>query len=136
MTLLSEPVSTVPPTPASPFKSRGGLRRVRSALHHSVAGLRAAVRHEAAFRQELLFGVPLAVSAWWWAATPAQAVALMGVVVLVWVVELLNSAIEAVADAVTLASNPLLGRAKDLGSAAVMLTMALAATTWFVVLCG
>lgn len=128
------PLPLALPSAASPYKSRGGLRRIWDALRYSGAGLRAAVRHEAAFRQELLIGLPLAVAAWWLAATPLQALALMGVVMLVWVIELLNSAIETVADAVSIAPNPLLGRAKDLGSAAVMLSIALAATTWFVVL--
>jgi diacylglycerol kinase (ATP) len=122
------------PSASSPFKSGGGLRRVWAAARYSAAGLRAAVRHEAAFRQELIVGMPLAVAAWWLAPTPAQAMELVAVVVLVWVVELLNSAVEAVADAVSIAPNPLIGRAKDLGSAAVMLALVLAATTWLVVL--
>ena len=79
-------------------------------------------------------GVPLVIAAWWLAPSPRQAMMLIAVVVLVWIVELLNSAIEAVADAVSTAQNPLLGRAKDLGSAAVMLSIVLAATTWIVVL--
>lgn len=120
--------------PSSPYKSRDGLRRMWDALRYSAAGLRAAVRHEAAFRQELLVGVPLVLAAWWLAKTSQQALALVAVVVLVWVAELLNSAVEAVADAVSTEAHPLLGRAKDLGSAAVMLCIALAATTWFVLL--
>lgn len=122
------------PLPSSPYKSRDGLRRVWYALRYSAAGLRAAMRHEAAFRQELLVGVPLVLAAWWLAKTPQQALALVAVVVLVWVAELLNSAVEAVADAVSTEAHPLLGRAKDLGSSAVMLCIALAATTWFVLL--
>lgn len=124
------------PEPAAvhAFKSRDGLRRIVSALRYSGAGLRAAVRHEAAFRQELLVGVPLAVASWWLAKTPSQAMLLTGVVMLVWVVELLNSAVEAVADAVSTRPHALLGRAKDLGSAAVMVTLVLAAATWVVVL--
>ena len=122
------------PSAASPHKSRDGLRRIGPALRYSGAGLLAAVRHEAAFRQELLVGVPLVIAAWWLAPSPRQAMMLIAVVVLVWIVELLNSSIEAVADAVSTAQNPLLGRAKDLGSAAVMLSIVLAATTWIVVL--
>lgn len=131
-----DPASNPLPSTASPYKSHDGLRRIWAALRYSGAGLRAALRHEAAFRQELLVGLPLAVAAWWLAATPLQAMALIAVVVLVWIVELLNSAIEAVADAVSTAPNPLLGRAKDLGSAAVMMSIALAAATWVVVLCA
>jgi diacylglycerol kinase (ATP) len=131
--VLKPAVDPLPWAP-SPFKSRDGLRRVWAAWRCSAAGRRAAVRDEAAFRQELIVGVPLAVAAWWLGPTPAQILARVAVVVLVWVVELLDSAIEAVADAVTLAPSPLLGRASNLGGAAVMPTIVLAVTTWFVVL--
>ena len=119
---------------ASAFKSRGGLVRIWRALSYSRAGLAAAFRHEAAFRQELALGVPMVLLAWWLAPTLLQALALVAVVVLVWVVELLNSAIEALADSVSEERHPLLGRAKDLGSAAVMLCLALATLTWALVL--
>ena len=118
----------------SPFKSRGGLRRVMNAARYSLAGLRAAVRHEAAFRQELALGVPMIVIAALIAPGRWHALAIIGSVVLVWVVELLNSAIEALADAQSTEHHPLLGRAKDLGSAAVMLSLILAAATWAVAL--
>ncbi len=131
-----DPASKPLPSEVSPYKSHDGLHRIWAALRYSGAGLRAALSYEAAFRQELFVGLPLAVAAWWLAATPLQAMALIAVVVLVWIVELLNSAIEAVADAVSTAPHPLLGRAKDLGSAAVMLSIALAAATWVVVLCA
>lgn len=118
----------------SSFKSQSGLQRVLRAWTYSGQGLRAAYRHEAAFRQELALGVPMVVAAWWVAPTPLQALALVAVVVLVWIVELLNSAIEALADAVTVDPHPLIGRAKDLGSAAVMLALLLAGATWAVVI--
>lgn len=95
--------------------------------------MRAAVRYEAAFRQELALGVPALVLAWWLAPDRWQALALTASIVLVLMVELLNSAIEALADAVSVDRHPLLGRAKDLGSAAVMLSLLLAAGTWVVV---
>ncbi len=125
-----------PPGPdgaVSTFKSRGGLARIAGAARYSWAGLKAAVRHEAAFRQELALGVPMVLVAGAVAPTRVQALALVAVVVLVWIVELLNSALEAVADAVATDHHPLLGRAKDLGSAAVMLSLLLAATTWIVI---
>ena len=106
------------PATAPAFKSRGGLRRAWHATGHSLAGLRAAVRHEAAFRQELALGLPLMLLAPWLAPGRWQLLAMVGSVLLVWVVELLNSAVEALADAVSPAHHPLLGRAKDLGSAA------------------
>lgn len=131
----SPPPSSAPPDPGldSAFKSKPGLSRLRRALGYSWAGLRAAVRHEAAFRQELALGLPALLLAWWLAPGRWQALALTASVLLVWVVELLNSAIEAVADAVSVERHPLLGRAKDLGSAAVMLCLLLAVITWAVV---
>lgn len=122
------------PALASRHKSRSGLARLQRALGYSLKGLRAAVQHEAAFRQELWVGLPALLLAGWLAPTPRDALLLGLAVVAVWVVELLNSAIEAVADAVSLDDHPLLGRAKDLGSAAVMLTLLAALAVWAVVL--
>jgi len=116
------------------FKSRGGLRRVWNAMSYSLAGLRAAFRHEAAFRQELALGMLLLLLVPWLAPGRLQALAMVASVVLVWVVELLNSAIEALADAVSTARHPLLGRAKDLGSAAVMFCLLQVVWVWAVVL--
>jgi diacylglycerol kinase (ATP) len=114
----------------SPYKSRGGLARIANATRYSWAGLRAALRHEAAFRQELLVGVPLVLAAPWLAPGRVEAVLMIASVMLVWIVELLNSGLEALADSVSAEHHPLLGRAKDLGSAAVMLAIMLAVATW------
>ena len=122
------------PLPESAFKSRGGLRRVWNAMGYSLAGLRAALRHEAAFRQELAFGLPMLLLVPWLAPGRWQGLAMAGSVVLVWVVELLNSAIEALADAQSIDHHPMLGRAKDLGSAAVMMSLCLAVGVWAVAL--
>ena len=121
-------------SPTSAFKSRGGLRRIANAMRYSLAGLRAAIHHEAAFRQELVLALPLLLLVPWLAPGRWQALCMAGSVVLVLVVELLNSAIEALADAVTVEHHPLLGRAKDMGSAAVMLCLAFAAVVWAVAL--
>ena len=121
-------------SPASAFKSQGGLRRIAHAMGYSLAGLRAAIRHEAAFRQELAVAVPMLLLVPWLAPGRWQALCMAGSVALVLVVELLNSAIEALADAITIERNPLLGRAKDLGSAAVMLSLIFAAVVWAVAL--
>lgn len=75
--------------------------------------------------------IPLAI---WLARSLPQALVMIGAIVLVWMVELLNSALESVADAVSLEVHPLVGRAKDLGSAAVLLSLVLAAATWLAVL--
>jgi diacylglycerol kinase (ATP) len=103
-------------------------------MRYSADGLLAAFRHEAAFRQELAVGLPLLLLAWWLADTRWEALALSAAIVFVWIVEILNSAIEAVADTVTLDEHPLIKRAKDLGSAAVMLAIGGAAGVWLTVL--
>lgn len=115
---------------ASRHKSRGGLARIFHALRYSWHGLAAAWRHEAAFRQELALCAILAPAAFWLARSVPELLALLGVLLLVLVVELLNSALEALADAVTLEDDPLIGRAKDVASAAVLLALILAALVW------
>lgn len=122
-------------TPAdSPHKSKGGIARLFKALRYSAQGLAAAYRHEAAFRQELLLIVILAPLSIWLGRSLAEVLLLLGSLVLLLVVELLNSALETVADAVTLEDHPLIGRAKDLGSAAVMLTLLMVAAIWISVI--
>ena len=116
------------------FKSSGGLRRVLRAAGYSLAGLRAALVHEAAFRQELAVGLPLMVLAPFIAPGRWAALAMIGSILLVLIVELLNSGLESMADAISTDHHPLLGRAKDMGSAAVMLSLLLAAITWAVAL--
>jgi diacylglycerol kinase (ATP) len=119
---------------ASPFKGKTGARRILNALRYSWAGLGAAFRHEDAFRQELLLAailVPLALHL----GDDAVARALMiGSLLLVLVVELLNSAIEAAVDRISLEENPLIKRAKDMGSAAVFLSLVNAAVVWFLLI--
>ena len=128
---MQQPAHGAPPS--SPYKSRPGWRRIVAAAGYSWAGLRAAVRHESAFRQELALGVPMVALAWWLAPGRWQALALTASIVLVWIVELLNSAVEALADSISVEHHPLIGRAKDLGSAAVMASLVLAGLTWIVV---
>ena len=108
--------------------------RVWRALQYSADGIAAAIKHEAAFRQELAVGLPLLLLAWWLADTRWEALALSAAIVFVWIVEIVNSAIEAVADTVTLDEHQLIKRAKDLGSAAVMLAIGSAAGVWLTVL--
>lgn len=119
----------------SQFKSKSGLKRISSALGYSIDGLRAAWRHEHAFRQELMVVLPGVVIALLMPVSRLEKLALVAVLVLVLVVELLNSAIEAVVDRVSLERHVLSKNAKDLGSAAVLLSCLLAAATWVVVLC-
>lgn len=118
----------------SEFKSRSGFKRIFSAVFYSIDGLRTAWRHEHAFRQELMVAVPGIVIALLLPVTRFEKLALIGVLVVVLVVELLNSAIEAVVDRVSLDRHALSKNAKDLGSAAVMLSFVFALLTWGVVL--
>ena len=122
------------PSLTTPYKSRPGLSRVWHAARYSRDGLLAAFRYEAAFRQELAVGLPLIALAWSIAPGAWHALAMTLSIVAVFVVELLNSAIEALADTVSLESHPLIKRAKDMGSAAVMLSIAAAVLVWFVAL--
>lgn len=117
------------PSP-SPYKSTGGPRRILNALRYSLQGLRAAIKYEAAFRQELALAVLLIPAAFFLGRTIVEVFFLIGSVVLVLTVELLNSAVEALADALSIDTHPLLGRAKDLGSAAVMLLLLFTIAIW------
>lgn len=114
----------------SEFKSKSGVKRIFSAFFYSIDGLRTAWRLEHAFRQELMIVVPGVIVALLIPVTAPERVVLIGVLMLVLIVELLNSAIEAVVDRVSLERNPLSKNAKDLGSAAVMISMLLAALAW------
>jgi len=107
---------------------------VINATRYSLEGLAAAARHEDAFRQELVvfaMAVPVAL---WLGRSGFERALLIGCLFLVLIVELLNSAIEAAVDRTSLDKHPLAKRAKDIGSAAVMLSIANAAVIWLLVL--
>ena len=118
----------------SPFKGKTGVRRLVNALAYSAAGLRAAYRHEDAFRQEVTLAalmLPLAL------LLPASGVGhalMIGSVLLVLIVELVNSAIEAAVDRISLDQHRLSKRAKDIGSAAVLIALLNVVATWCLVL--
>ncbi len=116
------------------MKSTVGFARLINAFKYSVDGLRAAATHEAAFRQELCVVIPLSIAAWFIPVPIVQRALLFGVVQLILIVELLNSAIEANTDHISLELHPLAKRAKDMGSAAVLLAMIVAAVVWGAVL--
>lgn len=118
----------------SGFKSKSGVKRIYAAFSYSMQGLRSAWKSEHAFRQELMLCVPAAIFALLLPVAPLHKLALIGVLVLVLIVELINSAIEAVVDRVSLERHPLSKNAKDFGSAAVFLALSLAAATWAVIL--
>lgn len=120
----------------SPYKGKTGLRRMWNALHFSLDGFHAAFRHEDAFRQELALAVLLVPIALVTPATGTGKALMILAVLLVLIVELVNSAIEAVTDRVSLENHALAKRAKDLGSAAVMLALIGVPVIWLVVLLG
>jgi diacylglycerol kinase (ATP) len=111
----------------------GGLGRLVGALRCSVAGLRHAMRNEAAFRQELVVSVLLLVPAIALPVARLERLVLVLSMLLVMVVELLNSAIETIVDRISTERHPLSGLAKDLGSAAVALALVISVACWVVV---
>jgi diacylglycerol kinase (ATP) len=119
-----------------PYKGKAGLRRVWNALFHSLDGLTAAFRHEDAFRQEAFLALILIPVALWMPASGTDKALMVGSVLLVLVVELLNSGIEAVTDRVSLEQHALAKRAKDMGSAAVMMSLINVLVIWLLVLFG
>lgn len=116
-------------TPANPQKSRRGLHRVWHALGYSLAGLRAGWS-ETAFRQEAIASAVLIPAAFWLGRTWVEAILLAGSVTLVMIIELLNTGIETAIDRIGPEWHDLSKRAKDMGSAAVLLSLLLCAATW------
>jgi len=111
-----------------------GIKRLLNACLFSAAGFKAVWIHEEAFRQEVLLFVVTTPLAIWQGETMIEKLLLIGSVVLVLLVELLNSAIEATVDRVGLERHELSGRAKDIGSSAVMLSLVWAGITWLLIL--
>jgi len=111
-------------------KGKRGLQRLRDATGYSAAGLLAAWRSEEAFRQEVLMGIVLVPLALWLGQTPVERLLLIGSWLLVMIVEILNTAIEATVDRISEERHTLSGQAKDMGSAAVFLSLVLALLAW------
>lgn len=122
------------PANESPYKGKTGLRRVWNALGYSIAGLKAAYLCEDAFRQEVWLAVLLIPTALLLPVPLIGRGLMVASVLLVLVVELLNSAIEAVVDRVSLENHRLAKRAKDIGSAAVLVSLLTVAVVWACVL--
>lgn len=127
---------TAAPEGESPFKGKTGLVRIWNAFRYSLDGLSAAFRHEDAFRQETILALVLIPLALFLPASGIGKALMIGSVLVVLVVELLNSAIEAVVDRVSLERHRLAKRAKDIGSAAVLISLANIIITWGLVLFG
>ena len=111
-----------------------GLGRLYRAFFWSVSGLRAAFVHEAAFRQEILLCAVLAPAALYFGETGVEKALLLGSLLLVLIVELLNSAVEVTIDRISEDEHDLSGRAKDIGSAAVFLSLINAGVIWLLVI--
>jgi diacylglycerol kinase (ATP) len=122
--------------PVSPFKGRTGLQRVLNAARYSWAGLTAAFRHEDAFRQEVFLALLLIPLALYLGDNGIERALMIGAVLGVLVVELLNSALEAAVDRISLEHHLLIKRAKDMGSAAVMIALVNVVVVWALVLLG
>lgn len=119
--------------PVSEFKSKSGVKRIFAAFFYSMAGFKMAWKSEHSFRQELMAAIPAAIIALLLPVSALEKLALIGVLILVLMVELINSAIEAVVDRISFESHPLSKNAKDFGSAVVFLALVLAAATWGVI---
>jgi diacylglycerol kinase (ATP) len=122
--------------PVSPFKGKTGLARIVNAAGYSWAGLTAAFKHEDAFRQEVYLALLLIPLALYLGETGIERALMAGAVLGVLIVELLNSAVEAAVDRISLEHHLLIKRAKDMGSAAVMIALVNVAVVWGLVLLG
>ena len=118
----------------SPFKGKTGLRRIWNALHYSIAGLKAAYACEDAFRQESWLAALLILAAVLLPVGGVGRALMIGSVLLVLIVELLNSAVEAAIDRIGLENHRLSKRAKDIGSAAVLIALVNVVVIWSSVL--
>jgi len=122
--------------PISPFKGKTGLQRMLNAAGYSWAGLTAAFRHEDAFRQEVFLLVLLVPLALYLGDNGIERALMIAALLLVLIVELLNSAVEAAVDRISLEHHELIKRAKDMGSAAVMIALLNVGVVWGLVLLG
>ena len=115
-------------------KPRGGVARIFRAFFYSMAGLKSALTHEAAFRQDVMLGIVLVPLSLWLPFVPMTKVLLNVIWLLLLVTELLNSAIEAIVDMTSPGYHELAKRAKDMGSAAVFIMLTALTVAWVVAL--
>ena len=116
--------------PRSPYKGTSGVQRILNATSYSLAGFKAAFQNEAAFRQIILINLLLIPLSFFMPVSRVEQVLMIVVCLLAIIVELINSAIEAVVDRVSMAQHPLSKNAKDMGSAAQFVALAIIALTW------
>ena len=118
----------------SPFKGTTGIKRILNATGYSLAGFKAAFQHEAAFRQIVLINIILIPITFFLNISNVEQALMIGVCLLAIIVELFNSALEAVVDRVSLERHPLSKNAKDMGSAAQFVAQAIIFFTWVIIL--
>ena len=118
----------------SPYKGKTGLRRLINAFGYSIDGTLAAFKHEDAFRQEVILTVILTPIAIYYGETSIDQALMISSLLLIIIVELLNSSIEATVDRISVKHHKLAKRAKDIGSAAVFFSLINAAVIWFLIL--
>jgi diacylglycerol kinase (ATP) len=110
-----------------------GISRLINAFFYSLAGFRAAWKNEESFRQEIIIGIFIIPAGLWLGMTGTQRALLISIYFLIPLVELINSAIEAIVDRVSTDQHELSGRAKDLGSAAVLVSICIAIIVWLLI---
>ena len=116
--------------PRYPYKGTSGVQRILNATSYSLAGFKAAFQNEAAFRQVILINALLIPLSFFMPVSRVEQVLMIVVCLLAIIVELINSAIEAVVDRVSMAQHPLSKNAKEMGSAAQFVALAIIALTW------
>ncbi len=121
---------------SSPYKGQHGIKRILNATSYSISGFKAAFKLEAAFRQIILLNIVLLLVNFSLDFSPVERILLIGVGFIAIIVELFNSAIEAVVDRISLEKHELSKNAKDMGSAAQFVALSLIAITWLIVLWG
>ncbi|WP_457970499.1 diacylglycerol kinase [Acinetobacter calcoaceticus] len=120
----------------SPYKGKSGLKRILNATAYSISGFKAAYKNEAAFRQIIFINLLLIPVSFFLDVTRSEHVLLIIVCLFAMIVELFNSAIEAVVDRVSLEKHQLSKNAKDMGSAAQFVALSIIAITWLIILFG
>ncbi|MEY3792418.1 MAG: Diacylglycerol kinase [Pseudomonadota bacterium] len=118
----------------SPYKGKTGIKRLANAFKYSVAGTLAAFKHEDAFRQEVILSIVLIPLAIYLGETTTEQALMITSVLLIIIVELLNSSVEATVDRISVKRHKLAKRAKDIGSAAVFFSLVNASVIWFLIL--
>jgi len=118
----------------SPYKGKTGIKRLANAFSYSVAGTLAAFKHEDAFRQEVILSTILIPLAIYLGQTAIEQALMITSILLIIIVELLNSSVEATVDRISVKRHKLSKRAKDIGSAAVFFSLINAAVIWFLIL--